>query len=350
MSDPVFFRRQGPFSVAELAAWTGAKIAGGGDGSRQVRDIAPLDCAGADDLAYFENPAYLDQLSATRAGICLLAEKYASRAPEGAVLLIAAEPYRAYAEIGARFYPEALRPLGAWGGSGVAPGAHVNESARLESDVTVEPGAIVGAGAQIGSGSCIGAGAIVGSNVRIGRNCSISPGASLLHALVGDRVIVHPGVRIGQDGFGFAMGGQGHAKIVQTGRVVIQNDVEIGANTTIDRGASRDTVIGEGTKIDNQVQIGHNVVVGRHCIIVAQSGISGSTELGDFVAIGGQVGILGHVKIGAGAQIAASSRVRDDVPAGERWGGTPAKPVRIWFREMTALKRLGESDRPKKGS
>jgi UDP-3-O-[3-hydroxymyristoyl] glucosamine N-acyltransferase len=138
------------------------------------------------------------------------------------------------------------------------------------------------------------------------------------------------------------MGPRGHLKLPQIGRVVIQDHVEIGANTTIDRGALRDTVIGEGTKIDNLVQIGHNVVIGRHCIIVAQTGISGSAELGDFVALGGQVGVVGHVKIGAGAQIAASSNVRGDVPPGSRWGGTPAKPVRLWFRELTLLRKLAE--------
>ena len=150
------------------------------------------------------------------------------------------------------------------------------------------------------------------------------------------------GASIGQDGFGFAMGRAGHQKVPQIGRVIIQDDVEIGANTTIDRGALRDTVIGEGTKIDNLVQIGHNVVVGRHCIIVAQTGISGSAELGDFVALGGQVGVVGHVKIGTGAQIAGSSNVRGDVPPGVRWGGTPAKPTRLWFRELTILRQLAE--------
>jgi UDP-3-O-[3-hydroxymyristoyl] glucosamine N-acyltransferase len=147
-------------------------------------------------------------------------------------------------------------------------------------------------------------------------------------------------VRIGQDGFGYAMSPQGHRKVPQVGRVIIQDDVEVGANTTVDRGASRDTIVGEGTKIDNLVQIAHNVVIGRHCVIVAQVGISGSTTLEDFVAIGGQVGIVGHVRIGAGAQIAASSNVSGDVPPGARWGGTPAKPMRDWFRELTTLKTL----------
>jgi UDP-3-O-[3-hydroxymyristoyl] glucosamine N-acyltransferase len=201
---------------------------------------------------------------------------------------------------------------------------------------------VIGPEARIGRGTTIAAGTVIGYRVHVGRDCYVGPNASITHALLGNQVTIHAGAAIGQDGFGFAMGKSGHVKVPQIGRVVIQDGVEIGANTTIDRGALRDTVIGEGTKIDNLVQIGHNVVIGRHCVIVAQTGISGSAEIGDFVVLGGQVGVVGHVKIGAGAQIAASSNVRGDVPPGVRWGGTPAKPVRLWFRELTLLQKLAE--------
>jgi UDP-3-O-[3-hydroxymyristoyl] glucosamine N-acyltransferase len=180
--------------------------------------------------------------------------------------------------------------------------------------------------------------------VRIGRDCAVGAGATVQHTLIGDRVILHPGVRIGQDGFGFAMGPKGHLKVPQVGRVIIQNDVEIGANTTVDRGANRDTVIGEGTKIDNLVQIGHNVTIGRHCVIVSQVGISGSTSLGDFAVIGGQVGLAGHLKIGMGAQIAAQSGLLSDVPAGQKWGGSPAVPMRDWLKSIVLLQKLTKKD------
>jgi UDP-3-O-[3-hydroxymyristoyl] glucosamine N-acyltransferase len=208
----------------------------------------------------------------------------------------------------------------------------------------VEPGAVIGPHAEIGSGTLIGANAVVGAEVRVGRDCAIGAGTTLSNALIGDRVLVHPGCKIGQDGFGFVMGGKGHLKVPQIGRVIIQDDVEIGAGTTIDRGAIRDTVIGEGTKIDNLVQVGHNVSVGRHCILVAQTGLAGSSTLEDFVVLGARVGLDNNVTIGEGAQIAATSIVHGDVPPGARWGGTPAKPVKQWFREMMIVEQLAKRE------
>src|SRR5919205_2420507 len=341
MADTVFFERAGPFSLRDIAARTGVALADEAAADREVSGVAPLEAAGPRDLTFFDNPRYLDAFRATRAAACFTAPRYAKEAPSGTVLLLAREPYRAFAQAAALFHPDAMRPRGALDArSGISPDARIHARAKLEDDVTVEPFASVGAEAEIGRGTVIATGAVVGRGVRIGRDCSIGPGASVLHALLGNRVILHPGVRIGQDGFGFAMGAKGHLKVPQIGRVIIQDDVEIGANTTVDRGANRDTVIGEGTKIDNQVQIGHNVVIGRHCVIVAQVGISGSTTLEDFVVLGGQVGVVGHLRIGMGAQIAGSSNVNSDVPPGARWGGTPAKPVREWFRELTTLKTL----------
>ena len=219
----------------------------------------------------------------------------------------------------------------------------MHPTARLELGVVVDVGARIGPGAEIGHGTIVGPNAVVGGNVRIGRNCAIGAGATILHALVGDRVVIHPGAHIGQDGFGFVPGKLGHLKVPQVGRVIIQDDVEIGASSTVDRGANRDTVIGEGTKIDNLVQIGHNVAIGRHCLVAGQAGISGSCTLGDYVMLGGQVGLADHITIGEGAQLAAKSGVMHDVPPGEQWMGSPAIPVRTFMREVVTLRRLVES-------
>ena len=341
MSDTVFFTPAAGLSLAEIAAVSGAPLPEGADPGLVLAGAAPLESAGPSDLPYMDNARYGDALAATRAGACLVAARFAARCPSGTVALVARDPYRAFAAFLARLHPDALRPGSQFGARGIAPGAHVHPDARLEEGVTVDPGAVIGPGVEIGAGSVIGPNAVIGPGVRVGRTCAIGAGATLSHALLGNRVIVHPGARLGQDGFGFAMGGS-HLKVPQIGRVIVQDDVEIGANTTIDRGASRDTVIGEGTKIDNLVQIAHNVVIGRHCVIVSGVGISGSTTLEDYVVLGGQVGVVGHIRIGRGAQIAGSSNVNGDVPPGSRWGGTPAKPVRTWFRELTTLARLAE--------
>ena len=262
---------------------------------------------------------------ATHAGACFTTAALAKHLPAHVPVLVTPAPYRAFVMVVRELFPHALRPS-SLAEAGAVAGAHVHPTARLENDVTIEPGAVIGPRAEIGGGSVIGATAVIGSEVRIGRNCSIGAGSVITDALIGDRVIIHPGCKIGQDGFGFVMGGKGHLKVPQIGRVIIQDDVEIGAGTTIDRGAIRDTVIGEGTKIDNLVQVGHNVSIGRHCIMAAQSGISGSSTLEDFVVLGGGVGVSDHVTIGEGAQLAGASNVHADVPSGARWAGTPAKP------------------------
>lgn len=341
MEHPGFFRRAGPFPIAKVIDVARARALPETDPQTLIRDIKPLSEAGEGHVSFFDNPKYLTQFRTTKASACLVAERFAGRAPAGVAPLIVEQPYHAFGLTLSLFYPEAGLPRTTWADDW-RDNAAVHPSAELEEDVRVEPGAVIGPEARIGRGTLVAAGAVIGYRVHVGRDCYIGPNATLTHALVGNRVIIHACVAIGQDGFGFAMSAKGHLKVPQIGRVVIQDDVEIGANTAIDRGALRDTVVGEGTKIDNQVQIGHNVVIGRHCVIVAQTALAGSAELEDFVVLGGQAGVIGHVKVGAGAQIAGSSHVRGNVPPGVKWGGTPAKPIRQWFREITALKKLAE--------
>jgi UDP-3-O-[3-hydroxymyristoyl] glucosamine N-acyltransferase len=338
MEHPGFFEKAAPIRLGALAEQVGAELGAGADGEILIHNVKPLVDAGAGELSFFDNRKYLPQLQATRASACLVAPAFAERVPQGTAVVLTPTPYRAFALALQHIYPDAMIPKAALASIGDPP---VHPTARLEEDVKVEAGAVVGREAQIGRGTTIASGAIIGYRVAIGRGCYIGPGASITCALIGDRVIVHAGARIGQDGFGFALGPQGHLKVPQVGRVIIQDNVEIGANTCIDRGALKDTVIGEGTKIDNLVQIGHNVVIGRHCVIVGQAGISGSTELGDFVVMGGQSGAAGHIKIGSGAQIAGGSHPKDDVPPGARMAGTPAVPLGDFGRQIAALQRLG---------
>lgn len=343
MDDVRFFDRAGPYSVSVIAGWLGAQSPAGA-AERSIRDVAPLDVAAEDQISYFEGRRYAGQLAASTAGACIVGPGAASQVPAGVMAIEVGEPARAFAEIVNRFYPEAHRPLPLWGDVPFPAGAAIHPTARIEDDVVVEPGAVIGAEASIGRGTQILAGSMIGRRVHIGRNCSIGSAATIIHTLIGDRVVIHAGVRVGQDGFGYTFAGGRHVKVPQIGRVVIQDDVEIGANTTIDRGGLRDTVIGEGTKIDNLVQIGHNVLIGRHCAIAGQVGIAGSTRLGDYVVIGGQAGLADHVTIGDGVQLAAQSGVKDDLAAGGRYGGSPARTASVWAKEVAALRRLTQRE------
>jgi UDP-3-O-[3-hydroxymyristoyl] glucosamine N-acyltransferase len=334
-----FFDRSSGLTVAQIVALTGVEIRDSSRSEHLIKDVAPLELAGPADLTFIESNKYADDLASTKAGACLMPERFEGRAPEHLVVLRTKEPYRAFVAVHSALYPDALRPASLFEGNDVSPDATVHPTARLEGEVIVDPGAVIGPRAEIGSGTIIGANAVIGPDVSIGRDSVIGTGCSIMHALIGDRVVIHPGCRIGQDGFGFIPGAK-PVKVPQTGRVIIQHDVEIGAATTIDRGGIRDTVIGEGSKIDNQCQIGHNVVLGRYCIVVAQCGLSGSVTLDDYAALGGSVGLAPHVKIGKGAQVAARSGVMHDIPPGEIWGGYPATPRKQWMRMQATLARL----------
>ncbi|HNS44975.1 MAG TPA: UDP-3-O-(3-hydroxymyristoyl)glucosamine N-acyltransferase, partial [Alphaproteobacteria bacterium] len=290
-------------SLAQIARVAGAELASVADGDYLVEDVAALDVAGERHLSFLDNPKYRDQFTASKAGACIVHPDIAEHAPSGVRLLLSKSPYKSYALAAQAFYPEE-RPS-----PSISKSAVVHSEAKIGQNVHIADFVTIGAGVEIGDGvwieshAAIGGGVVLGEGVRIGNHATIS------HAVIGKHTRIYPGVRIGQDGFGFAIDPSGFVKVPQLGRVVIGDHVEIGANTTIDRGASGDTVIGSGTWIDNLVQIGHNVKIGRGCILVSQVGVAGSSELGDFVVLAGQVGVAGHLKIGSMAKVAAQSGV-----------------------------------------
>jgi UDP-3-O-[3-hydroxymyristoyl] glucosamine N-acyltransferase len=339
MTAPYFVTRGEGLTVREIAVLAQAEPGRGADLARRITGIAALDRATPSDLTFLDSAKFAERASASGAGACLTAERFVSALPERVSQLIVSNPYRGFVEVARTLFPDILRPSSLFGASGVTPGAVVHPSARVESGVVIDPGAVVGPQAEIGAGTVIGSGAVIGPKVRIGRECSIGPNVSLGRALIGDRVIIHPGCSIGQDGFGYVMSATGHRKVPQVGRVIIQDDVEIGANTTIDRGGLRDTVIGEGSKIDNLVQIGHNVSIGRHCILISQCGVSGSSVIEDYVVLAGKVGIADNLTIGEGAILGAGSGVISNVPAGEKWFGYPAMPGRSYLRTFAGARQ-----------
>ena len=344
MADPRFFDRTGPHRLGDLAELAGAEFVG--DPALPIEDIASLSAAGPRELSFFDHRRYAAELRDTKAAAVAVRPASAQQVPDGVARVIVREPQLAMALIAARFYPAELPGGTRRTSSRLASGAHIDPSARLGDGVEVGAGAVVEAGVELGDGVLVASGAVIGRNVKIGADSRIGAGASVSHCLIGERVIIHPGVRIGQDGFGFAMGAV-HRKVPQLGRVVIEDDVEIGANTAVDRGSSADTVIGRGSKIDNLVMIAHNVQIGAHCIVVAQCGISGSTSVGDHSVLAAQVGLAGHLVIGPRVQLAARSAVLEDLPGDAAYGGAPCLPIGEWRRQVASIRALGR--RKKKG-
>jgi UDP-3-O-[3-hydroxymyristoyl] glucosamine N-acyltransferase len=334
MADPRFFDRAGPHSLAMLAELSGARLLDEAAGSRLFRDVAPLETAGPEDVTFLDNRKYLDAFAGSRAGAAFVEEALGQRAPAGMALLACREPYKAFARAAQAFYP--AKPVV----PGRAPSAVIDPSATVPADCHIAAHVAIAAGARLGARCEIGPNTVIGAAVELGEDCRVGANVTLSHCLIGARVVLHPGVRIGQPGFGFAPDAQGPVKIPQLGRVIIGDDVDIGANSTIDRGSGHDTVIGPGTMIDNLVQIGHNVVLGRGCVLAGQVGVSGSTRLGDFVMAGGQAGFAGHLKIGSGARIAAKAGLMRDVDPGETVCGSPAVPIATFMRQVAVVHRL----------
>jgi UDP-3-O-[3-hydroxymyristoyl] glucosamine N-acyltransferase len=330
MPDPRFFEDLDPVSLGELAELTGAELADPAAGGKTVRAVAILSQARSDSITFLSDIKHAEGLAQTRAGACFVQAKSAGLLPKTCTGLLTPTPQGAYAIAAQRLHRLRI----------VAPGEAVAPDAELEAGVILAPGVVVGAGARIGAGTTIGANSVIGPGVAIGRACQISANVSIACALIGDRVKVLAGAAIGEAGFGATVGPQGLIDIPQLGRVIVQDGVTIGANSCIDRGAFDDTSIGENTKIDNLVQIGHNCRIGRNCVMAAHTGISGSVDIGDGAQLGGRVGIADHVTIGAGARLAAAAGVMGNVPAGETWGGFPARPIRRWLREAAWVGRM----------
>lgn len=335
MADKRFFRKSGSYSIAELADRVGGELVNCPDPDLLIEDVAAVEEASDSDICFVENRRYVGALETSKAAVCLLPRNIADRAPASLALIVSERPRRAFAKIAALFYPQTDTR------SGIDSAARVDPSATLGDGCYVGPGASIAAGAKLGAGVRICASATVGENVEIGAGTVIGENASVSHCLIGERVVIYPGARVGNCGFGFEVDESGLVKMPQLGRAIIEDDVEIGANSCVDRGSGPDTIVGRATMIDNLVQIGHNVQIGKGCIICGQVGIAGSARIGNYVVLAGQVGVGGHLEIGDGVQVAAMSGVSNSIAPGQKVGGLPTVPINEFRRQIAAVKALG---------
>ena len=330
--------QSGGGGVRTLTAADVAKAVGGrlvGDGSVEVTSIAPLDRAGAGEVSFLASARYVPLFARSRASVVLVAPELADAEGSVPARVVVDKPHEALLALLPVLYAPPTRE------TGVHPSARVGRGAEIGEGVIIGPYVVIGDGARVGDRAWLDSHVVVGDGVEIGADCRLHPSVVLYSGTrLGQRVQLHSGVRIGSDGFGYVFRGGVHQKIPHVGRCIIEDDVEIGANTTIDRGSIDDTVIGAGTKIDNLVHVGHNVRIGRLCLLMAQVGIAGSTRIGDGVIFAGQAGIGGHINIGDGARIAGQAGVFGDVPAGESWSGYPARPHKESLRATAALFKL----------
>ena len=339
MADPRFFNNTGPFSLKQLANFSGAKIYSNNTYDRKFVDVKPLQNAEYNHVSFLDNKLYRKVFQKSRAGVCIVHQDMKNLAPSSMILLISSNPYKAYAKIASEFY-KSISQI-----ETISEKSTIHNTAKIGNNCIISSGVVIEENTEIGDNCQIYPNAVIGRGCILGKDTIIERGATVAFCLIGSGVLIHSGVRIGGDGFGFAPGSINHTKVPQLGRVIIGNDVEIGSNTTIDRGAGPDTIINDGVKIDNLVQIGHNVQIGKGCIIVSQAGIAGSTTIGDFTMIGGQAAVAGHLTIGSNVKIAGQSGVMRDVESGKSIFGTPAKPIKAYFREITTLERLAKKKR-----
>ena len=341
MADPRFFTRAGPFKISDIASQAKAQLPDGIDANLLINDLEDLVTASEGDLCFVTDKKYLPQLVETRATAVLVGKAHEGSCPPRVIALACDDPYMAMARVAQAFYPEAAigRPMPGQVSAG-APAIH--PTARIGKNCEIADNVTIGANAEIGDNTHLAANVVIGESVALGRDCSLGAGVVVGYSLIGDRVTIHSGSRIGQCGFGFAPG-KVHVKVPQLGRVIIQADVEMGANCAIDRGTLGDTIVGEGSKLDNFVHLAHNVVLGRHVFMAGQSGIAGGTHIGDYCQVGGQAGIYGHLTLGARVVVGAKSSVTRSFPDNTQLMGIPARPAREFLRETASLKRLGKS-------